>query len=222
MFKRIDPIWYAVVPVTLRGDDMLDLVKRDQLPNMPFEYRWAMDEVREAGRDGYEHMIFFDRYGKPLFHATDHSRNSVSIPWEWRSFPKALVGGLVVHNHPTPTPLSGPDLAMAASLGLRGIFSVMPDGSWDFARANPTEDEEAAQAMTAAMIHAREVQEMLMARQCGKVDSSAITPASLGLLVAGSNLGVIKEWKHSYSDEFWAKAEKYVPEIKRGSFYVRG
>lgn len=189
----------------------IDLVKRDTLPEKPGLVK-AMCEVMRAGaQDGMEHMIAIDANGREIFRSQGN-KMSVEIPFHFRGM---LAGATLVHNHPIGVGLSVPDLAVAQSQDA-SIIAVMPDGGWDYVGRVYTDGEEAASDMSEAISLAHDLTQAV--RLVGGSVQEAVAPGNLLPVVAGYNLGIIRDWRHSYSDGFWERAEKFVPNIRKGSF----
>lgn len=196
----------------------MELMKRDTLPVWP-GLEEAMLDVKVFGQQtGRERLIALSPEGDRLFDVRGDTTN-VAIP-EPFTFPGMLHGALLVHDHPIFAPLSIPDLRVATQHGLAGIMAVMPDGSWDLAKGLRWNRETVETLQDAEEFSKRVAQQIFQAADFRETEVWAA--GNLAFLVATQGAGVLKGWQHSYSEEFWQRAGKWVPEIKQGTFRVAG
>lgn len=195
-----------------------DLTRRDTLPEFPGLSKAVCEVLRAGKQDGMEHMIGLAPNGREIFRSQGDER-SVAIPPPYNLIRGMLNGAMLVHNHPVGVGLSVPDLLVAQSNGA-SIIAVMPDGGWDYVGQVHTEDPDDAYDMTEAVHLSNELVKAI--RRQGGSFADAVLAGNLLPVVAGYNLGVIRDWRHSYSDAFWERAEKFVPNIRLGSFALKG
>lgn len=88
------------------------------------EVKEAISKVLELGKDGKEHLIVLDSKGEVVVEKQG-TENNVSMEGE---LDIVKAGGTVVHNHPFPVSLSGPDIWLAGRMHC-DIWAVIDNGS---------------------------------------------------------------------------------------------
>lgn len=195
--------------------------RKDELPEWPGLVE-AMKDVREFGkRTGREAIIGLTPEGDRLFF-NEGDANSVAIPEPFNFIPGSMAGCLLVHDHPLFAPLSTEDLRVATVHGVAGIMAVMLDGSWDLAAGLDWSRETAPMLARANNFSRQVAQQIYMAAGPAWAAQEVWAASNLAFLAAADKAGVLKGWKHSYSEEFWKWAGKWVPDIKHGTFRVTG